>query len=306
MTNPTAAGYGSWKSPVSSDMIIYRSITLGQITLDGEDIYWLESRPAEEGRSVIVRRSKKGEINDVTPQPFNVRTRVHEYGGGAFLVHQGTVYFANFADQRLYRQKPGYIPMPITPAGNLRFADGVFDSRRNSLVCVCEEHSGNEVKNSLVRVDAGGLGTLRSLVSGHDFYASPRLNPEGTRLAWLTWDHPNMPWDASELWCGEVNPEGSIINPQKVAGGPDESICQPEFSPDSALYFVSDRSGWWNLYRWETAGQSQFMRWQPSSAYPTGYSDSHAMPLSPAGVYSVLIFRMECLTWAAWTCRHGR
>jgi hypothetical protein len=273
MPQPTAAGYGSWKSPVSSDMIVSRSIGLGQIAVDGEDIYWLESRPAEEGRSVIVRRSKKGEINDITPQPYNVRTRVHEYGGGAFLVHQGTVYFSNFSDQRLYRQKPGYIPLPITPAGDRRYADGIFDAPRDSLVCVCEEHTGREVQNRLVRIVAGGGGNILDLVSGNDFYASPRLNPEGTRLAWLTWNHPNMPWDSAELWCGEVSPDGLVVNRRKVAGGPDESICQPAYSPDGILYFVSDRSGWWNLYCWNG-----------DKVCPTGSSANRAMPLSPAGV----------------------
>jgi dipeptidyl aminopeptidase/acylaminoacyl peptidase len=250
MSEPAIARYGSWKSPVSPELVVSRTIGLGQLKIEGEEIYWVESRPSEEGRSVIVRRLKNGECIDATPQPFNVRTRVHEYGGGAFLVNNGTVYFSNFSDQRLYRQKSGSIPVPITPAGDTRYADGVFDMPRNSLVCVCEEHTGNEVKNSLVRIDAGGVGGIKELVSGHDFFSSPRISPDGTRLAWLTWDHPDMPWDSSSLWYGEISPDGSVNNSYQVAGGPDESICQPEFSPDGDLYFVSDRSGWWNLYVW--------------------------------------------------------
>jgi dipeptidyl aminopeptidase/acylaminoacyl peptidase len=254
MLQPLAAGYGSWKSPVTPDMIVSRSIGLAQVEVDGEDIYWLESRPFEEGRSVIVRRTKNGEVKDATPEPYNVRTLVHEYGGGAFLVNRGTIYFSNFADQRLYRQRPGYIPVPVTPPGDRRYADGVFDSRIPGLICVCEEHRGNEVTNSLVRIDAGGNGGMVNLVSGNDFYASPRLSPDCTRLAWLAWNHPAMPWDSSELWWGEVTPDGSISNSRKVAGGPEESICQPEFSPDGTLYYVSDKSGWWNLYRQQKAG----------------------------------------------------
>ncbi len=265
---PVTAGYGSWKSPVTPDMILSRSIGLGQIETDGEYIYWVESRPAEEGRSVIVRRQQNGEIKDITPLPHDVRTRVHEYGGGAFSVFEGTIYFSNNSDQRLYRQRPGCIPVPLTPAGNSRYADSVLDSSRRSLVCVCEEHTGKEVKNSLVRINVSGNGEVTHLVSGNDFYAAPRINPEGSRLVWLTWNHPHMPWDSSELWLGEISPDGRVINPRKIAGGKDESICQPEFSPDGTLYFVSDRTGWWNLYRWKEGKTESVYEMQAEFAVP--------------------------------------
>lgn len=253
MTQPQVAPYGSWKSPITPELIASETIRLGQIALDGEDIYWLEMRPKEEGRYVVVQRTPDGRMTDVTPPPFNVRTRVHEYGGGAFVVANGTVYFSNYTDQRLYHQRPGAPPQPITPEGAFRYADGVIDHRRNRLLCVREDHTdaGREAINTLVGIalegdDSGG----EVLVSGNDFYASPRLSPDGSRLAWITWNHPNMPWDGTELWVVELKDDGSIGKVEQVAGGPDESIFQPEWSPDGVLYFVSDRTGWWNLYRW--------------------------------------------------------
>ncbi|MBI3978953.1 MAG: S9 family peptidase [Chloroflexi bacterium] len=256
MPPPQVAPYGSWKSPITPDLIAAGTISFGhggQIALDGEDIYWVEMRPAENGRSVVVRRTPDGQTADVTPPPFNARTRVHEYGGGAFAVAGGTVYFSNFDDQRLYRQIPGSSPEPLTPAADLRYADAVVDRRRNRLICVREDHTagGHEPANTLVGVTLDGGDTGRVLVAGNDFFASPRLSPNGSRLAWLTWNHPNMPWDGTELWIGEVAADGSVGRAARIAGGVAESVTQPEWSPDGALSFVSDRTGWWNLYRWQ-------------------------------------------------------
>ncbi len=253
MPEPQTAPYGSWKSPITSDLIVAETIWPAQIQLDGDELYWVEVRPAEGGRYVIVRRAPDGQTVDVTSPPFNARTRVHEYGGLAYLVVDGTVYFSNFADQRLYRQKPGSDPQPITPASNLRYADGVIDRRRNRIICVREDHtaSDREAVNAIVAIHLDGdedAGVV--LVSGNDFYSSPRLSPDGSRLAWLTWNHPNMPWDGTELWVAGVNADGSLGQAERVAGGLDESIFQPEWSPDGVLHFVSDRTGWWNLYRW--------------------------------------------------------
>jgi dipeptidyl aminopeptidase/acylaminoacyl peptidase len=244
--------YGSWKSPITSDLIVSETIGLGRIVLDGEDIYWSEMRPAEDGRYVVVRRTPDGQTTDVTPSPFNARTRVHEYGGGAFAVADGTVYFSNFVDQRLYRQHPGAQPQPIMPEAALRYADGVVDRRRGRMVCVREDHTaaGREAVNTLVSLDLTGDQETRVLVSGNDFYSSPRLSPDGSRMAWLTWNHPNMPWDGTELWVAELQAGGSLGRTERVAGGVGESIFQPEWSPDGVLYFVSDRTGWWNLHRW--------------------------------------------------------
>jgi len=252
MTEPKTAPYGSWKSPITSDLIVADTIMLRQTALDGENVYWTEVRPIEGGRYVIVRRAPDGRATDVTPPPFNARTQVHEYGGGAYLVADGTVYFSNWDDQRLYRQDPGESPRPITPDVAWRYADAVLDRRHDRLICVREDHTDpeREAVNTLVSVDLEGDGEVRVLVSGNDFYASPRLSPDGSRLAWLTWNHPSMPWNGTELWVGEIEADGSVGHAQLVAGGENESIFQPEWSPDGVLTFVSDRTKWWNLYRW--------------------------------------------------------
>ncbi len=251
MTAPQITPYGSWKSPITSDEIVSGSIRLGEIRLDAKDIYWLEGRPTEGGRYVVVKRSPDGTTADVTPSDFNVRTRVHEYGGGAYIVAGGVVYFSNFADQRLYQQQPGLAPEPLTPAIALRYADAVIDPSRDRLICVREDHkSEGAAVNTLVGVPLSGQSAGDILISGSDFYSSPRLNPTGTKLAWLSWNHPNMPWDGTELWVADMLTDGRLGQPQLVAGGVNEAVFQPEWSPDGQLYFVSDRTNWWNLYRW--------------------------------------------------------
>jgi dipeptidyl aminopeptidase/acylaminoacyl peptidase len=251
LTDKIVADYGSWKSPISSDLIVAGTVGLGEIALDGSDIYWIESRPSEGGRSVIVRLDADGVIADATPSGYNARTTVHEYGGGAYFVDEGTVYFSNFADQRIYRQRPDETPQPITTEGKMRFADGVIDHRRNLIYCVREDHTegGRDATNTLVKIDLNGGSTGEVIVSGNDFYSSPRLSPGGNELAWLTWNHPNMPWDGTELWVGALDESGRIAGARMIAGGPTESIFQPEWSPGGVLHFVSDRTGWWNLYR---------------------------------------------------------
>jgi dipeptidyl aminopeptidase/acylaminoacyl peptidase len=261
MSNPKTAPYGSWSSPITSDLIVASSIGLGEILLDGADVYWLESRPQEGGRSVIVRRAANSGAADVTPSGFNVRTRVHEYGGGAYFAGGGVVYFCNDADQRLYRQEPGAAPVAITPEPTqprgLRYADGVIDTPRDRMIWVREHHTTarSEPENTLVEVPLDASRPQRLLQSGRDFYAAPRISPDGRRLAWLEWDHPNMPWIGCELWVAEFARDGSLGAKRLVAGGDDESIFQPEWSPDGTLYFVSDRAQtslgerWWNLFR---------------------------------------------------------
>jgi dipeptidyl aminopeptidase/acylaminoacyl peptidase len=244
--------YGSWRSPVTSDLIVSGTVGLGELAFDGEDIYWIESRPSEGGRNVIVRRTADGKTSDVTPPPFNVRTRVHEYGGGAYIVSEGTIYFSNFADQRIYRQTEGSSPEPLTPGDDLYYADGVIDRDRSRIIAVREDHTtgSRDAINTLVTINLE-TGQSVSIVSGNDFYSTPRISPDGKRLSWLTWNHPRMPWDGTELWVATLNRDGSLDEPELIAGGESESVFQPEWSPDGVLYFVSDRTGWWNLYRWE-------------------------------------------------------
>ncbi len=250
MARPNAAPYGSWKSPITADVVAGGEVGLEQVRLDGDDVYWIERRSQESGRKVIVRRSPDGRATDVTPASLNARTRVHEYGGGDYAVSDGTIVFANFTDQRLYVQRVGSPPRPLTPAASLRYADGQIDRRRNLLFCVCEDHTGHgEAINTLVSIDLQGGGAGNVLVSGNDFYSSPRLSPDGSQLAWLTWNHPNMPWDGTELWVGKLNEDKSISDRVRIVGGISESVVQPEWSPEGTLYFVSDRTGWWNLYR---------------------------------------------------------
>src|SRR6185369_10326261 len=205
--SPKIAPYGSWKSPITSDLIVEGSVGVGQPSFDGDDIYWLELRPKEGGRNVIVKRDASGATVDVNPSPFNARTRVHEYGGGDYIVNNGIVYFSNFSDQRLYRQQELATPEPLTGAGDIRYADARLDHTRGRLICVREDHTNRDVEavNSIVAVntqpDGDSFGEI--LVEGNDFYSSPRISPDGSQLAWLTWNHPNMPWDGCELWVGE-------------------------------------------------------------------------------------------------------
>jgi len=252
MTEKKVASYGSWKSPITSDLIVAGTIGLGEVALDGPDVYWIESRPSEKGRSCIVRRTPDGQTTDVTPPEFSARTTVHEYGGGAYAVLDGTIYFSNHADQRLYRQTPGSIPRPITSAEKMRYADGVIDARRNRMISVREDHTAEtrDTINTIVSINLDGDTGGTVIVSGNDFYSSPRLSPDGGRLAWLAWNHPNLPWDGTELWVAEINEDGSLGEKTLIAGGASESIFQPEWSPDGVLHFVSDRTGWWNIYRW--------------------------------------------------------
>ena len=253
------APYGSWLSPIKADLLASKSVGLGSLKAEGKDIYWVEGRPLESGRNVIVHRTPDGKVNDVTPAGFNARTTVHEYGGGAYLVHGKTVFFSNFTDQRLYRQDPGSEPQAITPEPELpwglRYADGRVTPDGCWIICVRQHHQlDGEVINELVALPLDGSEQPHAVASGHDFYSSPRLSPGGHRLAWLCWDHPQMPWDGCELWVADLSIDGHLSHEKRVAGGPEESIYQPEWSSDGTLYFVSDRSGWWNLYRLNKTG----------------------------------------------------
>lgn len=249
------APYGFWKSPITSDRIVAKSIGLSEPRLDGNDVYWLESRPEEGGRNVVLRNGE-----DVTPTPFNVRSRVHEYGGGAWTVDDGVLYFSHDADRCLYRLIPGGSPAAFTPApipdAAWRYADGMIDRQRRLWIGVREDHTAaGEPVNTIVAIPLEGAASSgRVLASGHDFFSSPRLAPDGRSLAYLAWDHPRMPWHGTTLYTVALADDGTPAGPVALAGGATESIFQPEWTPyGSALVFVSDRTGWWNLYRYSLA-----------------------------------------------------
>ena len=245
------APYGSWVSPLGSDLAA-ATMSFERPDPCGDGVYWLESRP-HEGRTVLVFKPCEGDVVDVVPAGFNVRNSVHEYGGGAYFRSGSTLFFTNFDDQRLYRQDGVHgEPHPITPEPpeprSLRYADGVVTADGNTVICVRERHEGENVINELVALPADGSGDATTIVSGRDFFSYPRISPDGRRLAWTSWDHPRMPFIGTDLWVAELA-GAQPGEPRHVAGGESESIFQPEWSPDGTLHFVSDRSGWWNLYR---------------------------------------------------------
>lgn len=229
------------------------AVRLGELVVDGADVLWAEGRPAEGGRTQIVRRRADGSCVDVLPEGWNARTAVHEYGGGGWWAREGVVWFANWADQRLYRLAADADPVPITPEPAVpradRFADGDLAPDAASIVCVRERHNGRsaaEVVNEIVRLDANALSEPEVLAGGSDFVAAPRLSPDGATLAWLRWNHPSMPWDATELVVRDLGTGEELV----IAGGPDESVLEPRWDAEGALWFLSDRTDWWNLYRY--------------------------------------------------------
>jgi hypothetical protein len=218
MPQTKTAPFGSWKSPITSDLIVAQITGLSDARLAVDDIYWLEGRPQEQGRNVIVRAGPDGAPADITPAGFNVRTRVHEYGGGSWLVAGGTCIFSNFADQRLYRQRAGQsdpeplTPAPLSPKRHLRYSDGVLDRGRRRWIGVREDHTGEgEPVNTIVVIDLDEPGTSpgRVLAGGHDFFSSARLSPDASRMVWLAWDHPNMPWNGTTLYLADIGADGA-------------------------------------------------------------------------------------------------
>ena len=248
--NTAPTPFGSWPSPLDAGLIAAATMRLGQIALRGDAIVWSEGRPQEQGRVVLVRHRAGEALRDLNPAPFSARTRAHEYGGGAFVLLADSVVFAHDDDQQLWRIAADGVPAPLTTEPQQRYADMVVDGSRARLIAVREDHRAGSITAvaTLVGVALDG-GAVRVLVQGHDFFSSPVLSPDGRQLAWLSWDHPNMPWDGCELWLADVADDGSLSNPRCVAGGPRESIFQPAWSPRGELHFTSDRSGWWNLYR---------------------------------------------------------
>ena len=250
------APYGSWASPITAELLVEKAVQLSGVQVDGDTVYWVEGRPAEGGRQALVRRLPDGSTEDVLPPDGNARTLVHEYGGRSYAVRDGVVVFASFADQRLWRLDPGasepvaLTAEPPTPRG-VRFGDLELTPDGRFVLAVRERHLGSsatDVVNDVVAVPIGG-GEPVVLAEGHDFYAAPRIAPAGDRICWLSWDHPNMPWDGTELFTAPFQDGARHGEPTHLAGGPEESVSRPRWSPEGRLHFASDRSGWWNLYR---------------------------------------------------------
>jgi len=263
MQSPKRLPYGSWPSPISAHSLVEGVSTVTDIFVDGEDVWWSESRPDEGGRIAIMLHPKDGRPHEVTPPDANVRSRVHEYGGGAWFVADAFLYYVEFRDQRIRRISPEGKIKALTPEPpenqSWRFADGRIMPDGASIVCIREVHfhldDGVVVEpdNQIVSIATDGSFEIRELVVGADFYAFPRPSPDAEFLAWVQWLHPSMPWFGTELWVGRLE-DGDVTNAKKVEGGIDESILQPEWSHDTTLFFLSDRTGWSNLYRFSPEG----------------------------------------------------
>jgi dipeptidyl aminopeptidase/acylaminoacyl peptidase len=268
-TGSVTARYGAWPSPIGASDVAVAGIRLsGPVPVHtdaGDEVWWAEARPTEGGRTVIVRRDAAGAVSDVLPAGWNVRTRVHEYGGTAWLpLPGGGLAFADWADQRVHRLDPGSTtPVPLTPepaeTAGLRYADPVLGPGGDEIWWVREAHDGGTIRRHIVAVPVSGAaaadpGAVREIAGGSDFLAFPRPAPDGRRVAWIAWDHPRMPWDGTELRVGELGPDGTVSSVATVLGGADESVLQPEWADADTLYVISDRSGWWNLYRLPAGG----------------------------------------------------
>ncbi len=247
--------YGAWTSPITAASLVVGAVGLNELVVDGDDVWWSESRPTEGGRTAIVRW-RNGVTTEVTPPEANVRTRVHEYGGGSWWAAGGVLFYVEYDDQRLRRIEPGGEPVLLTPEpevpGGLRYADGRLAPHGSWFVCVREHHrppaeSPDDVVNEIVAVATDGSMRVEVLVGGADFYSSPRVSPDGTRLAWVQWNHPNMPWDDTEVWAGHLD-DTEMSGPVKIAGGPGESVMEPEWGPDGRLWYIADFDDVWSVY----------------------------------------------------------
>lgn len=265
------AAYGTWQSPISASLAAASSRVLIEVEAVVDNIYWVERRPEEAGRQVIMYLSLAGDIQAITPSGFSARTRVHEYGGGNYVVHQDIIYFSNDADQRWYRQKIGEDPQLLTPMPKktigLRYADGVITRDGEWLIVVRESH-GKSVENELVAIATDGSQRIKILTQGYDFYAAPRLNQAKNQIVWICWNHPKMPWDGTELWLANLTPTLKLTNSRKIAGSVDEFVSQPSFSHDEKLYFVSDKSGFENIYYYDNERVKLICSMDADCGYP--------------------------------------
>lgn len=241
--------FGSWKSPIASSSLVENSLRLGNIQVDDGNVIWTEGRPSEKGRTALMSWTRGSVSQELSSPTDNLRTRAHEYGGKSFTAANGRIFFLQFGDQQIYELLPGGESVQITSNPDFRYADIRLDENLNQLITVGEDHSDpDDVLNMLLSISLDGNGEQAVIASGHDFYANPELSPDGSHLSFLTWDHPNMPWDGTELWLADIEESGELSGLRKIAGGKDESVFQPQWDPSGDLHFISDRSGWWNLY----------------------------------------------------------
>jgi dipeptidyl aminopeptidase/acylaminoacyl peptidase len=279
---PYCGPYGTWPSRIPAALVARSgagsSALPREIRTAGSTVYWVEFHPQEDARYAIMRRSPAGEIDCISPSRFSVRSRVHEYGGGTYAVRQDRIYFVNDSDQSIYLQhgeaRPALLTQPSSDR-RMRFADLTLSPDGEWLAAVRERHNPDgQVTNDLIAIPLTGEWKTHQLAAGHDFFAAPRFNPAGDALCWLSWDHPQMPWDGTRLMVARFR-RGQLEDESLVAGGPDESIYQPEWSPGGDLFFASDRSGWWNLYRYAGGTIESILPMEAEFGRPTwlfGYS----------------------------------
>lgn len=261
--------HGEWPSPLAAERVGGGTLRLEQPLFADGAVYWVEGRPGEGGRCALLRAVPGAEPEELVPAPFSVKNRALETGGGACAVQGERLWFTNDADRCIYQRDGAGAIRRLTPEAADRYADLQYDARRERLIVVREDHAApGEPALSLASI-AAGTGARLTLHEGYDFYSSPRLSPDGRQLAWLAWRHPDMPWDATELWLADFGSDGGLQNPRRVAGGPGESVLQPEFSPDGVLHFVSDRAGgWWNIHRLEAGRVRPVTRERAEFAMP--------------------------------------
>lgn len=251
--------FGGWPSPISAEMAAGKSLRFGMLAGDGDAVYWSESRPSERGRGVIMRAGAGGKVEELLPAPWSARSRVHEYGGGEFLADKGCLWFVEAESQDIYVLEEGCAPRRLTQIADTRFADMTLDRRHDRLICVGEQHADASAhaypENFLasIRLQDGPVAKTSRVLSGNDFYAAPRVSPDGGALAWLSWDLPHMPWEAAALYVAEIGSDGALGSPERIAGGQGSAAFQPEWNKDGRLYYVCDETGWGNLYVWDGA-----------------------------------------------------
>lgn len=253
------ADYGSWKSPVDAEHVYDLSDSIGELQVTTGSIYFTIRDESNEGRRGVQRIEENSTVTEAIPSNFDIGSRVHEYGGAPFVAIGNSLFATKYSDQLLYRIAPNQTPFALTPPGT-RHADCISNSRASRLICVREDHrEAGKVTNQLVGINLSYADEGEVLATGADFYSTPVLSPDQTQLAWVTWQHPNMPWDNTQLWLGDVDNKGVVINVKQVAMEQSGSIIQPLFSPSGQLYFIADYSNWWNIYRLNELGEAEIV-----------------------------------------------